>query len=208
MHRQKIIFVSHCVLNTAAKVYYPHQDTPEERVRRAFLQRALQMGIQFIQLPCPEFTLYGASRWGHTREQFDNPFFRDHCRTLLAPLVQQLRAYLQQPDRFEVLGIIGIEGSPSCGVRRTCCGPWGGTFSGLENVQRTLAAVSSVPGRGVLMDELCCMLELEGLSVPLIGLDGAEPAPLYALLETDREEPEHEYPHGKSDQVLRADDRG
>lgn len=192
MRRQKIIFVSHCILNTAAKVQrnIPVEETQEEQVRREFLRQALQEGIQLIQLPCPEFTLYGASRWGHTREQFDNPFFRDHCRHVLQPILQQLCAYLQPElrERFEVIGIVGIEGSPSCGVSKTCWGPWGGEFSGRQDLHKTLSEVSCRAGMGIMMEELSRMLEEQAISVPLIGLDGREPSKLYALLGADGEE--------------------
>lgn len=74
---QKIIFAAHCLLNTAAKVVlYEKEDmAAEETLRRRFLSKAVNCGIQLVQLPCPEFTLYGACRWGHVSNQFDNPFF-------------------------------------------------------------------------------------------------------------------------------------
>ena len=62
---QKIIFAAHCLLNTAAKVVlYEKEDmAAEETLRRRFLSKAVNCGIQLVQLPCPEFTLYGACRW-------------------------------------------------------------------------------------------------------------------------------------------------
>ena len=93
MEQQKIVFVSHCALNTAAKVQRSAQEgEQEEKLRREFLHWVVDQGIQLIQLPCPEFTFYGASRWGHVKEQFDNPFFRDHCRKILQPVIQQMKA--------------------------------------------------------------------------------------------------------------------
>lgn len=85
---QKIIFTAHCLLNTAAKVVlYEKEDmAAEETLRRRFLSKAVNCGIQLVQLPCPEFTLYGACRWGHVSNQFDNPFFRNHCRELLGAI--------------------------------------------------------------------------------------------------------------------------
>ncbi len=69
MEQQKIVFVSHCALNTAAKVQRSAQEgEQEEKLRREFLHRVVDQGIQLIQLPCPEFTLYGASRWGHVKD--------------------------------------------------------------------------------------------------------------------------------------------
>ena len=59
---KKIVFVSHCILNTASKVVlYNREDIDaEEKLRLQFLQKALDKGVQIVQLPCPEFTLYGA----------------------------------------------------------------------------------------------------------------------------------------------------
>ena len=191
MEPKRIVLVSHCILNTAAKVWRagPEQGRLEEGSRLAFLQHALEQGIQFIQLPCPEFTLYGPSRWGHTREQFDNPFFRAHCRQILDPVLQQLQAYLhpREGKKFQVLGIVGIEGSPSCGVYRTCTGPWGGDLGGRADLMDTVDQVHGMPGMGILMDELVQMLAQAGIQLPMVGLDGRDVRPLYDLLNGIRE---------------------
>lgn len=186
MKRQKLLFVSHCILNTAAKVSraIDTSQTAEERERLAFLRFALKEGVQLIQLPCPEFTLYGANRWGHTREQFNNPFFRDHCRTLLAPMVQQMRAYLQaeEESKFQVLGIVGIHGSPSCGVSRSCSGSWGGEFSGRTDLADTIAQVTNAPQQGIFIEVLEELVTQAGLSIPVLELNARNPEPLYELI--------------------------
>ena len=86
---KKILFVSHCILNTAEKVkrFQAEKIAAEERLRKAFLQAAIADDVQLVQLPCPELVQYGLARWGHTYEQFDTPFFRRHCEALLAPVV-------------------------------------------------------------------------------------------------------------------------
>ena len=85
---KKIVFVSHCILNTASKVVLYNQEEidAEENLRKKFMHEVIDKEIQAIQLPCPEFTLYGAKRWGHVSDQFDNVFFRSHCRRILAPV--------------------------------------------------------------------------------------------------------------------------
>lgn len=74
---KKIIFVSHCILNTASKVVLYNQTDmdAEENLRKKFMHKAIDQEVQIIQLPCPEFTLYGPKRWGHVSNQFDNTFF-------------------------------------------------------------------------------------------------------------------------------------
>ena len=63
---REILFVSHCILNTAAKVVLFNQAAidAEEALRMRFLTTAIRRGVQLVQLPCPEFTLYGSRRWG------------------------------------------------------------------------------------------------------------------------------------------------
>lgn len=183
---QKILFVSHCILNTAAKVvlYQEEDAAAEEALRLRFVSAALREGIQLVQLPCPEFTLYGAQRWGHVSDQFDNPFFRKHCRELLAPVVLQMREYRAHPDRFEVLGVVGVDGSPSCGVDYTCRGDWFGSFEGRENLAEALATCRLERGRGVFMDELAALLRDDPATagVPVLSLFAPEPQKCLALV--------------------------
>ena len=175
--------VSHCLLNTAAKVkrFKEKAVADEEALRRDILEEVLQSGVQLIQLPCPEFILYGSRRWGHTREQFDNVFYRQKCRELLAPVILELKEYLSRPEEFEVLGILGIDGSPSCGVKYTCSGDWGGEFSGRE-VDGVLKTVHLADGQGVLMDVFANMLRENEIVLPMDGLFAGERERAFALL--------------------------
>jgi predicted secreted protein len=182
--KQRILFVAHCYLNTASKVvlYDQAEIEAEEALRRRFVHAALDAGIQLIQLPCPEFTLYGARRWGHTTEQFDNPFFRRHCREILVPALDELDAYLAQGDRFEVLGFAGIDGSPSCGVDFTCSGSWGGNLTGRDDLDGVLSTARLIRGRGVFFDELGKLLTERGRSLPCTGLYAPEPEKVMNLI--------------------------
>lgn len=184
---KKIILVSHCILNTAAKVvlYNERDIAAEEELRLKFLKKALDQGIQILQLPCPEFTLYGAKRWGHVSDQFDNPFFRKHCRKILEPVIDQLKEYLRNEDRFEVLGIVGIDGSPSCGVDYTCYGPCLGAFDGRKDLEETLSSIRLDKGKGILMDVLEELLKEEGLQdkVVMRSLFAPEPDKCLGLLD-------------------------
>jgi len=177
MKKQKILFVAHCILNTASKVvmFNAEEMASEEALRRRFVRGALDAGIQLVQLPCPEFTLYGARRWGHTADQFDNPFFRQHCEKLLEPVLQEAAEYLQNPDRFEVLGFLGVDGSPSCGVKYTCKGSWGGNLGDRDDLDQVIGAAELSEGHGVLFDTVVSMLHERGMSLPLEGLFAPEP---------------------------------
>lgn len=184
MNKKKIVFVSHCIINTASKVmkYNEDIDTQEESVRKQFLMESIENNIHFIQLPCPEFTLYGSNRWGHTKDQFDNPFFRDHCKNILTPIIQQMREYYKEKDKFEILGIVGINGSPSCGVTFTCNGKWGGEFSGNKNIIATLQTIQKKQDKGVMFEILEEMLIKEKMDIKIIGLNPLDPHELFELI--------------------------
>lgn len=162
---KKIVFVSHCLLNTASKVVLYNQEEidAEEALRKKFIHKAVDDEVQLIQLPCPEFTLYGARRWGHVSDQFDNIFFRTHCRKILTPVIEQLKEYLANEDMFEVLGFVGIDGSPSCGVDYTCKGNWYGAFDCRPDLDQTLSDCHLAKGPGVFMSVLKEMLKEENL---------------------------------------------
>ena len=183
---QKILFVAHCVLNTSSKVvmFSDSEMAAEESLRRQFLEAAINSGIQLVQLPCPEFTAYGANRWGHVSDQFDNPFFRKHCRELLLPFVDQMKEYLNHGERFEILGVLGIDGSPSCGVDFTCYGNWFGNFSDRSDLDEVLASCRMGKGSGIFMQvlyDLLCENCLEN-SVSLHGLYAPDPDKCMGLL--------------------------
>ncbi len=181
---QKVVFVAHCILNTASKVvmYNDAEMAAEEALRREFLQKALEDGVQIVQLPCPEFLLYGSRRWGHVSNQFDTPYFRKECRRMLAEILLQLKEYRSNDSRFKVMGIIGIDGSPSCGVDYTCRGEWGGNLSDRDDLQKAISSARLVEGMGIMMDELRAMLGEEGIDLPLTGLFAEEPDKVMALL--------------------------
>ncbi|MBN2899625.1 MAG: hypothetical protein JXO44_12705 [Clostridia bacterium] len=185
MEKKKVIYVSHCILNTATKVRKdaPVEEKPEERLRKKFLTQAIQNNIHIVQLPCPEHKLYGTERWGHTKEQFDHPHFRKQCREMLNPFMDDLKVYLQNTDEYEVLGILGIDGSPSCGVNFTCSGAWGGELMSNTRLSETLETICRVPERGVMIEVLKDMLQESNITIDFYGLDAMHPEVLNHLLE-------------------------
>lgn len=63
-NKKKLLLVSHCILNVRAKIQYAVEfETEEERNRKAFLKKVIEEDIQLMQLPCPEFLMYGGRRW-------------------------------------------------------------------------------------------------------------------------------------------------
>lgn len=167
-HR-RIALVAHCHLNINTKV---HGLADRAAGQTELVSRLVADGIGLLQLPCPEVTYLGMRRWGMTREQYDTPAYRRHCRALLAPVIDTVEALVA--DGCEVVGVWGANGSPSCGVDRTCEGYEGGEIEYPFAADQAPRAVL-VSGRGILFEELQTLLEQAGISPAFHGID--EPAP-------------------------------
>jgi predicted secreted protein len=168
MQRKKqLVVLAHCLLNTNAKVVglstYAGGFAP-------LVSDLLQRGIGILQLPCPEMTYLGLKRWGMTREQYDTHGYRSHCRGILLSLVTQIQEYLANGYSFE--GVVGVDGSPSCGVNVTCFGYSGGEMDQAAEQHRHLR---EGPGRGVMFEILSQMLTEHGITLPFSAVREKDP---------------------------------
>ena len=175
MHRSsKILVVCHCLLNANAKVF-PLARHPGACLEA--LQPFLSDGVGLVQLPCPETVALGLSRFGMTREQYDTPFLRRACRSMLKPSMDQLAAHAAAGH--ELVGLVGVNGSPNCGVSLTCTGYTGGEPSEPAcDLQGQIEALRTVPGQGVFMQEFLILAEEHRLRLPLMAVDETDPAKL------------------------------
>lgn len=177
----KVAFVAHCLLNMNAKTpggaVCPGVYSPVVEELRA-------RDWQLVQMPCPELTFTGLNRFWAVREQYDTIAHRRHCRRIVAPLAAAVRAHLERGD--DVV-LIGVEGSPSMGVRVTSSDPARG-----GRPQWPDGAPELAPGRGIFIEELLTALEKDGVKLPrAIGVTSplpdhepdAERGELAALLE-------------------------
>lgn len=158
------LVVAHCLLNANAKV---KGLAPFRGAMNEVILPFLEIGAGLLQLPCPECTFLGMCRWGMTAEQYDVPAFRAHGRKLLKPVVYQIEDALA--TGYKVLGVLGVEGSPSCGVDWTCRGYQGGSCGEGEH------RASKSSGSGVYMNIFRGMLQDRGVSLPFVGVDEERP---------------------------------
>ena len=95
-----------------------------------------------------------------------------------------MQEYLHHPGRFHILGVVGVDGSPSCGVDYTSCGSWYGSFAKRPGLEKTLAGCTLRRKHGILMDVLCTMLKEAGLDkhIPVTALFAAEEEKCMGLL--------------------------
>jgi predicted secreted protein len=156
---KKVAFVAHCLLNQSAKVNgYAFFPAMVDEVIDLF--RKHDYGI--VQLPCPEMLYAGVKRWWYVADQYNTPGFIDLSRNMLRPIVNQIKEYIN--NGYKVV-IIGLDGSPSCGLNWTVSDPsWGG------KPEITFEADPIVPGQGVFMKILLDLIKEEGLpEIPSIG---------------------------------------
>lgn len=137
---KEIPVVAHCLLNPLTRV-------------RGLQPVEFRPAGPAVQLPCPEFLYLGPERWAATRNQLDVPQFKRFCRYLITPYADLLEMLAGQGAR---LRIVGVAGSPSCGIFTTSAGYAGGRVRECEHAR--------VCGRGVFMEELLAELERRGVA--------------------------------------------
>lgn len=89
---------------------------------------------------------------------------------MLEPIIVQLKEYLRDPERFKIMGIVAIDGSPSCGNNLTCKGNWGGEFDECPDFEEKIKSVYVANESGVFMEEFKWILEAENLDIPIKDL--------------------------------------
>jgi len=157
---KKSLIVCHCLLNANAKIF-PLAICGG--VNRDVLNPYLEEDVGLIQLPCPETGYLGLNRWGMTREQYDHLHYRDYCREILKPTLYQVRAFVDAG--YQILGVIGMDGSPNCGVHKTCAGFTGGEICSQADIGRQQEKLVFVPGKGVFFKILEEMLFKEKIDL-------------------------------------------
>jgi predicted secreted protein len=159
---RRVAVLAHCHLDANTKV---HGLADYAGARDDLVVPLIERGVGIVQLPCPEATFLGMRRWGMTREQYDTPAYRRHCRAILGSVVDTLAALAEDGCVIEM--VVGVDGSPSCGIALTPVGYEGGEISRLaEPPADTLA-----PGRGVFMEVLGDLLAEAGLDIPFEGME-------------------------------------
>jgi len=159
-----VAFVAHCLLNQNSKVgdgahcagIYP----PVFDVLRA-------KGWRIEQMPCPELAFTGLNRFWAVREQLDTAAYRRHCRRLAVTVADMISV---RADQGEDIVLIGVEGSPSMGVRITSSDPARG---GLPEWPEGTAELTD--GEGIFIEELRRELGNRGISPRLSGETHALP---------------------------------
>jgi predicted secreted protein len=152
---RRVAFVAHCLVNQNAKV---QEFARSPGVVPGVVERMRRHGYRIQQLPCPEMAFAGVNRWWQGRELYDKANFRRHCRTLADNMAAPIAEFYRRG--YEVV-VVGLDGSPSSGVRYTgMARSWGGRPHFEDGDYEV------VEGMGVWMEELRKGLEERGIPWP------------------------------------------
>jgi len=148
----RVILVPHCILNQNAR----SAGAAERPAAVAELVTGLlDRDIGILQMPCPELYAFGLDRSTICIEkELRTPLGRGLSRSVAKNLAEQIRTY--QECGIRVLGILGKNGSPSCGVEET----W----------VRGVCA-----GSGAFIEELAAELKEQNIRIAMTGIRDSEP---------------------------------
>lgn len=157
---RKLVVLAHCLLNQNAKL---DRCAHCSGAVTELVEVLLDNGIGMVQMDCPEMLHLGLDRQTD-RSEFPSVAAEDTriARRMNEPAAQAIVARIAEDvvrqiadyrdHGFSVIGILGINGSPSCGVETT----WRDD--------------GEPPGYGELTRALAARLEKCGLQVPLRGV--------------------------------------
>lgn len=154
----RVAFVAHCLLNQNAKV---DGGARCPGVYSPLVEMLRDRGYEIEQMPCPELAFTGLNRFWAVREQLDTLAYRRHCERIVAAVAGAVAARVARGD--EVV-LVGLEGSPSMGVRVTSADADRGGRPEWPD-----GAPELTPGRGLLVEALLAELERRGVPAPRAG---------------------------------------
>ena len=108
---KKIILIAQCLVNPYCRVHILGQNFPFSREIMDYL---MDKHVGIIQYLCPETSAMGLMRNPQGRQQYDNIFFRDHCKELLKAPMLMVKEFLK--NNYRLTCFLGLENSPTCGI--------------------------------------------------------------------------------------------
>ena len=166
---RKIILIAQCLVNPYCRVHILGQNFP---LSHELMNYLMEKRVGIIQYPCPETTAMGLKRNPQGRQQYDNIFFRNHCKELLKVPMLMVREFIR--SNYRLVGYIGLENSPTCGIH------WGEHKVNRYNTESPNPVEQPEPDEPVLMgimaEILSEELHREGNHAPFLELPVKEPA--------------------------------
>ncbi len=156
----RVGLIPHCILNQNSIV-------PGLARRPSMVKEIVDIlsryDIGIIQLPCPETMYLGLRRFWQVKEQYSCSGFRYFCYRLAKQVFRYVYEFIR--CGYELVLVLGIAGSPSCGIfETTSSSEWFG------NPARATSK-SRVRGSGVFMEELLKVLKKLGVLDTCLVMD-------------------------------------
>ena len=161
---KKVVFLAHCLLNqnsiSDGTAVYP-------AAFKEVISFFLEHNIGIVQMPCPELNCLGLDRGN--ADGANSPVVQENTRIRqemmqtephekLQKLVEHVMKQILEYHKygFEMIGIVGANRSPNCGIDTT------------SDYNEEIA------GKGVFMEELNRRLETENIPIPMVGLKSSD----------------------------------
>ena len=161
---KRVVFIAHCFLNqnsiSDGTAVFP---AAFKDMIRAFMDA--DVGI--VQMPCPELCCLGLDRGDvhgaqrpvvventRIRREMESGGPHGKLINLADHVMEQIKEYHRHG--FEILGIVGANRSPNCGV------------------ETTSDCDDEISGKGLFMEELSRRLKAEHLDIPMLGVKGSD----------------------------------
>ena len=158
---RKVVAVAHCILNQSTRWWFKGQTSSlSYGMVKEVVDHLSSLGIGVLQMPCPEFGFYGNPRPSMTKDDYEKASgFKAHCRRVAKGFCNDLEDIkrLGRKPRVKILGILGVEHSPSCAVE--------------EAPRKTNKGIMYRKERGIFMEELEREVRKRDLGIPLIGVN-------------------------------------
>lgn len=144
---RRVIFISHCWLNINTR--FP-EGCAFEGANVPLIKTLLDSGLGIIQMPCPEYECLGLEKWqyGEIKGNDLRACFRKHAEVV----VNQIKDY--RALGFEIVGVLGMNPSPSCGVENA---------KGKGTMLGTSRDTSEQPESGIFIEEMQQLLASEDI---------------------------------------------
>ncbi len=139
----RVILLAHCLLNQNTVVPGLVKHSYSSLVPE-LIDLLVEMNIGVEVLPCPEFEMFGLHREPMSKDEYEERGLRKICREIASEIKVKVDKF--RAAGVNVYGVIGVSGSPSCGVFKTNL-----------KVNREKVEVS---GMGIFMEELSSMLDV------------------------------------------------
>ena len=187
---RRVVFLSHCLLNENTR-YLGGACRPA--IVREAVEFCLQHDIAIVQMPCPEQCAWGGvlkrrllhfygveASWRSRVGRVVLPVMMWCTRRIYRVLARQTAAQISDyvASHMDVVAIVGVDGSPSCGVtRRLDVKHAFELLGGLQPASATAGDVNHVirttqtDGPGLYVAAMNAELQRRGLQVPFVAHD-------------------------------------